>query len=438
MTTSRTIIAPATAPGRAGISVLRMSGPHSRKIATEMCGELGEPWFLKKCSMRSQAGDLIDSCMVVFFKAPYSYTGQDVIEFHCHGNPMIVDLVLENALLLGAVVAEPGEFTKTAFLNDKIDLAQAESVADLINAQSESAVIAANSSLSGEFSKVINEVLDGLTQSRVFVEANIDFPEEEIDKSLLDGLSDRLRELSGVIEDMLGSVKEGIKLREGYSVAIVGPPNAGKSTLLNFLARENVAITSNIPGTTRDVVRVPINFGGLSIEFYDTAGVREKPDNDIEKEGINRSREVIKKSSLSLVVQDASSVLPFNVETGESLTVMNKCDLLEDTIKHSEDVFYVSATSGEGVVDLMKCLVKKLGVDEGGETVFLSRKRHEDALSRGLIMIDEALNGLSDDLGLELIAESLKDSHAILGEILRPMSSDDILGEIFSEFCIGK
>ena len=438
MTTSRTIIAPATAPGRAGISVLRMSGPHSKKIATEMCGELGEPWFLKKCSMRSRAGDLIDSCMVVFFKAPYSYTGQDVIEFHCHGNPMIVDLVLENALLLGAVVAEPGEFTKTAFLNDKIDLAQAESVADLINAQSESAVIAANSSLSGEFSKVINEVLDGLTQSRVFVEANIDFPEEEIDKSLLNGLSDGLRELSDVIVDMLSSVKEGIKLREGYSVAIVGPPNAGKSTLLNFLARENVAITSNIPGTTRDVVRVPINFGGLSIEFYDTAGVREKPDNDIEKEGINRSRDVIKKSSLSLVVQDASSVLPFNVETGESLTVMNKCDLLEDTIKHSEDVFYVSATSGEGVVDLMKCLVKKLGVDEGGETVFLSRKRHEDALSRGLIMIDEALNGLSDDLGLELIAESLKDSHAILGEILRPMSSDDILGEIFSEFCIGK
>ena len=403
-----------------------------------MCGELGEPWFLKKCSMRSQAGDLIDSCMVVFFKAPYSYTGQDVIEFHCHGNPMIVDLVLENALLLGAVVAEPGEFTKTAFLNDKIDLAQAESVADLINAQSESAVIAANSSLSGEFSKVINEVLDGLTQSRVFVEANIDFPEEEIGKSLLDGLSDRLRELSVVIEDMLGSVKEGIKLREGYSVAIVGPPNAGKSTLLNFLARENVAITSNIPGTTRDVVRVPINFGGLSIEFYDTAGVREKPDNDIEKEGINRSRDVIKKSSLSLIVQDASSVLPFNVETGESLTVMNKCDLLEDTFKHSEDVFYVSATSGEGVVDLMKCLVKKLGVDEGGETVFLSRKRHEDALSRGLVMIDEALNGLGDDLGLELIAENLKDSHAILGEILRPMSSDDILGEIFSEFCIGK
>ena len=403
-----------------------------------MCGELGKPWFLKKCSMRSQAGDLIDSCMVVFFKAPYSYTGQDVIEFHCHGNPMIVDLVLENALLLGAVVAEPGEFTKTAFLNDKIDLAQAESVADLINAQSESAVIAANSSLSGEFSKVINEVLDGLTQSRVFVEANIDFPEEEIDKSLLDGLSDRLRELSVVIEDMLGSVKEGIKLREGYSVAIVGPPNAGKSTLLNFLARENVAITSNIPGTTRDVVRVPINFGGLSIEFFDTAGVREKPDNDIEKEGIDRSRDIIKKSSHSLVVQDASSVLPFNVETGESLTVMNKCDLLEDTIKHSEDVFYVSATSGEGVVELMKCLVKKLGVDEGGETVFLSRKRHEDALSRGLVMINEALNGLGDGLGLELIAENLKDSHAILGEILRPMSSDYILGEIFSVFCIGK
>ena len=293
-----------------------MSGPRSEVIAQKMCGQLADPWRFKRCEIKSGENLVIDSCMVVFFKSPHSYTGDDVIEFHCHGNPTIVNLVIETALKLGAVVAEPGEFTKTAFLNDKIDLAQAESVADLINAQSESAVIAANSSLSGKFSDAINNILDELTAIRVFIEANIDFPEEDIDKSLLNSCVDRLKNLLDQTTQLINSAEGGVKLRDGYSVAIVGPPNAGKSTLLNLLARENVAITSDIPGTTRDLVKVPVNLDGVLIEFIDTAGMRDNPENEIEKEGINRSREVIEKSNLSLIVQDANKNAEFRFWSG--------------------------------------------------------------------------------------------------------------------------
>ena len=415
-----------------------MSGPRSEVIAQEMCGQLADPWRFKRCEIRSGENLVIDSCMVVFFKSPHSYTGDDVIEFHCHGNPTIVNLVIETALKLGAVVAEPGEFTKTAFLNDKIDLAQAESVADLINAQSESAVIAANSSLTGKFSDAINNILDELTAIRVFVEANIDFPEEDIDKSLLNTCVDRLKSLSDQTTQLISSAVGGVKLRDGYSVAIVGPPNAGKSTLLNLLARENVAITSDIPGTTRDLVKVPVNLDGVLIEFIDTAGMRDNPENEIEKEGINRSREVIEKSNLSLVVQDANRIVEFDFGMEDFISVYNKCDLYGGQKKNSEEVFYITATTGQGVPELLKGLVNKLDIDEGQETAFLSRQRHVSCLTEGGLRIDESLTSLEEGQGLELVAENLKNSHRVLGEILRPLSSDDLLGEIFSEFCIGK
>ena len=438
MIENKTIIAPATASGRGGISVVRMSGPQSEVIAKKMCGQLADPWRFKRCDIKSKVGLVIDSCMVVFFKSPHSYTGDDVIEFHCHGNPTIVNLVIETALGFGAVVAEPGEFTKTAFLNDKIDLAQAESVADLINAQSESAVIAANSSLSGKFSDAINNILDELTAIRVFVEANIDFPEEEIDKSLLNTCVDRLKNLSDQTTQLINSAEGGVKLRDGYSVAIVGPPNAGKSTLLNLLARENVAITSDIPGTTRDLVKVPVNLGGMLIEFIDTAGMRDDPENEIEREGINRSKEVIDKSNLSLVVQDANQEAAFDFEVDDFISVYNKCDLYEGEKKNSEGIFFITATTGQGVSELLKGLVNKLDIDEGQETTFLSRQRHVGCLTEGGLRIDESLTSLEGGQGLELVAENLKNSHRVFGEILRPLSSDDLLGEIFSEFCIGK
>ena len=403
-----------------------------------MCGELEESWRFKKCSIRSKAGSILDTGMVVLFETPHSYTGEDVIEFHCHGNPSIINLVMETALDYGAVVAEPGEFTKLAFLNDKIDLAQAESVADLINAQSLSAIVAANSSLSGEFSKIINSLLDGVIKARVVVEANIDFPEEEIDNSFLGKINADLKEQCEIINGLLQEVKEGVKLRDGYSVSIVGPPNAGKSSLLNLLAREDIAITSEIPGTTRDLIKTSINVGGLVIDFIDTAGVRNDPENEIEDKGITKSKEIINKSNLSLVVQDVTNLMDFDLDIENFITVLNKEDLLKDKFSNSENEYYLSCSTGKGVEELIKGIKARLGIDEGSETAFLSRKRHEISLGAGQSLLEDSIASLNEGLALELVAENLRSAHHVLGEILRPMSSDDLLGEIFSEFCIGK
>ena len=438
MSKNRTIIAPATVPGRGGVSIIRMSGKLSKSIAESMCGELADAWRFKRCSIKSRGGSKIDDGMVVFFKSPNSYTGDDVVEFHCHGNPTIVHLVVEEAVRRGAVVAEPGEFTKTAFLNEKIDLVQAESVADLINAQSKTAVVAANSSLSGEFSEQISFLLDGIVKARVVVEANIDFPEEEIDVSVLESVKEELQGFHAEINELLSRVKEGVKLRDGYSVAIVGPPNAGKSSLLNLLAKEELAITSEVPGTTRDLVKTSVNIGGVLIEFVDTAGVRHDPEGPIEEQGIQRSKEVIKKSNLCLLVQDATTVQGFDVGLGDFLTVLNKSDLLEGRFSNTDNTFYLSCSTGQGVEELLKALIARLGIDEGEETVFLSRQRHEISLRSGGLFLEEAIMSLSEGQVLELVAESLRSAHSALGDIIRPMSADDLLGEIFSEFCIGK
>ena len=403
-----------------------------------MCGELSEPWKFKKCSIMSSGDGVIDSGMVVFFQSPHSYTGEDVVEFHCHGNPMIVSLIVDEAVSLGAVVADPGEFTKTAFLNDKIDLAQAESVADLINAQSKSAVLAANASLSGEFSNKINSLVDEVVRGRVVIEANIDFPEEDIEGDLLNTIKRDLEICLEEVSKLLMGVREGVRLREGYSVAIVGAPNAGKSTLLNVLARDDVAITSNVPGTTRDLVKTVVNIAGVTIEFIDTAGVRSNPDSDIEKEGINRSLNVIQKSNFTLLVKDISDVKDFDIDLGDYITVMNKSDLIDSVPKNEKDIFYLSCATGEGVGDLLRALLARLGVDEGAETAFLSRKRHEVSLEKAKELLKESVVSLVEGQALELVAENLRSAHHHLGDILRPMSSDDLLGEIFSEFCIGK
>ena len=434
----RTIIASASAPGRGGVSVVRMSGEKSKTIAERMCGELSEPWKFKKCSIMSSGDGVIDSGMVVFFQSPHSYTGEDVVEFHCHGNPMIVSLIVDEAVSLGAVVADPGEFTKTAFLNDKIDLAQAESVADLINAQSKSAVLAANASLSGEFSNKINSLVDEVVRGRVVIEANIDFPEEDIEGDLLNTIKRDLEICLEEVSKLLMGVREGVRLREGYSVAIVGAPNAGKSTLLNVLARDDVAITSNVPGTTRDLVKTVVNIAGVTIEFIDTAGVRSNPDSDIEKEGINRSLNIVQKSNFTLLVKDISDVKDFDIDLGDYITVMNKSDLIDSVPKNEKDIFYLSCATGEGVGDLLRALLARLGVDEGAETAFLSRKRHEVSLEKAKELLKESVVSLVEGQALELVAENLRSAHHHLGDILRPMSSDDLLGEIFSEFCIGK
>ncbi len=434
---NKTIIAPASAPGRGGVSVIRMSGCDAKKISEKMSGPLERPGYLKKRTIKSSDGSVLDTGMVVLFEAPNSYTGEDVVEFHCHGNPAIVGLVIDEAVNLGAVLAEPGEFTKTAFLNDKIDLAQAESVADLIDAQTKSAVTAANASLSGEFSKEINTLVDGVVRARVLVEANIDFPEEEIDEKLLEVVGSDLRRYCDDIDKLLRLTEEGVRLREGYSVAIVGAPNAGKSSLLNYLAREEVAITSDIPGTTRDLVRASINMSGLVIEFIDTAGVRANPENKIEEEGIMRSKDVIEKSNLTLLVKDVADQQNFDIEVSNCITIMNKSDLLSPDLKKEGNIYF-SCVTGEGLEGLLESVLKGLGVDEGAETVYLSRKRHVMSLQNARALIEDSVVSLAEGFALELVAENLRSAHFALGDILRPMSADDLLGEIFSEFCIGK
>ena len=298
--------------------------------------------------------------------------------------------------------------------------------------------MAANSSLSGQFSKQINLLLDGLIKTRVVIEASIDFPEEEINDSVLESVKKELQGYHAEINKLMSRVKEGVKLRDGYSVAIVGPPNAGKSSLLNLLAREDLAITSETPGTTRDLVKTSVNIGGALIDFVDTAGVRPNPEGPIEEEGIQRSKEVIKKSNLSLLVQDATAVQGFDVGLGDFLTVLNKSDLLEGEFSNSDNTFYLSCSTGQGVDELLEALIARLGIDRGEETVFLSRQRHEISLKSGSLFLEEAIMSLGEGQVLELVAESLRSAHASLGDILRPMSADDLLGEIFSEFCIGK
>ena len=424
--------------GRAGISVIRISGRNAKKISESMCGPLNEVSRLKKCTIKSSEGSILDVGMVVFFQSPNSYTGEDLVEFHCHGNPTIVNLVIDETLKLGAVIAEPGEFTKTAFLNNKIDLAQAESVADLISAQSKSAIVAANSSLTGEFSKEINLLIDAVLKARIFIEANIDFPEDDLENISLDSVHIDLQECMERIEHILSMAESGAKLRESYTVAIAGPPNAGKSSLLNFFARESVAITSEIPGTTRDLVRTSINLGGLVVEFVDTAGIRKSPENKIEQEGIDRSKDIINKANLTLLVQDVTNQQEFDLSLKGHLTVLNKSDLLRDSRATEKDNLYFSSVTGEGYEVLLETIIKVLGVDEANETLYMSRQRHIVNLKDALRLIEESIVSIKEGSSLELVAENLRSAHHALGEILRPMGADDLLGEIFSEFCIGK
>ena len=431
-----TIIAPASAPGRGGISIIRISGPQSLAVAESLCGKLEEPWKFKHCKIINQGGDVLDTGLVVFFKSPHSYTGEDVVEVHCHGNPRLVDLIVAEGVACGARVAEPGEFTKRAYLNNKIDLAQAEGVADLIEAQTEEAVLAAHGSMSGRFSSDINACIDSLVASRVFVEASLDFPEEETGDEDLNRVGREIKKQLGFIETTLSSAKKGVLVREGFCVVIVGPPNAGKSTLLNALSQKDLAITSGTPGTTRDSIRVELNLGGVVVELVDTAGLRKSPDNEIEEEGMKRARSALEEASLVLCVFDVTKeeeMEPFNKDT---IKVFNKCDLLGEVPKTDDGEVFVSAETGLGLDNLVELILVKLGLGE--ETALLSRRRHVVCLQDCLTDLSKAVSSLEEGEGLELVAESLLSAQGSLGKITRPMSSDDLLGKIFSEFCIGK
>jgi tRNA modification GTPase len=431
-----TIVAPATAPGRSGVAVIRISGPLALKIGKTLCGEVKQPMFLGPCSIKNSDKKTIDRGLVVYFKGPASYTGEDVVEIHCHGNPVIVDLIIKEALLLGARVAEPGEFTKRSFLNDKLDLAQAESVADLIAAQTDSAVLGANTSLSGDFSNRINVCIATLVDLRVVVEATIDFPDEETPdedvRSLVKSANDQIQ----FISDLIKGSKQGALMREGLRVVILGAPNVGKSTLLNCFAKENLAIVSDTPGTTRDLIAVNINLGGVPVELVDTAGLRLDSKDSIEIEGMKRAKKAVENSNLVLEVVDARNFRGFERLDKNSLLVFNKVDLLEETTPN-EGVF-ISASTGEGVLALTDEIMKTTGLHPGVEIPALSRRRHILCLENAKESLEESVTLLNDKSSLELVAECLLSAQSNLGEITSPVSSDDLLGEIFSEFCIGK
>lgn len=431
-----TIVAPATAPGRSGVAIIRISGPLAFNIGSQLCGELSEPMFLKPCSVKNNKLETIDRGLVVCFKGPASYTGEDVVEMHCHGNPVIVDLVVKEALMLGARVAEPGEFTKRSFLNDKIDLAQAESVADLITAQTDSAVLGANTSLSGDFSNKINTCIASLVSLRVVVEAAIDFPDEETPDEDILALTSAGNNQINFLSKLIQGAKQGALMREGARIVILGAPNVGKSTLLNYFAKEDLAIVSDTPGTTRDLISVNVNLGGVLVEFVDTAGLRINSKDSIEIEGMKRAKKAVTKSDLVLELVDAKDRCGFERLDEESLLVFNKKDLLKGAV--GDGGVFISASTGEGVPELTDKIMTTLGLHPGIEIPALSRRRHIFCLENAEKDILEAVSLLKDRNSLELVAECLLAAQNNLGEITNPISSDDLLGEIFSEFCIGK
>lgn len=439
---STTIIAQATPAGRGGIAVVRVSGPLVQEIARQVLGLLPKPRLAKHSAFLDAEGEAIDDGIALFFPQPNSFTGEDVLELQGHGGPAVVDILIKRILSLGACLARPGEFSERAFLNNKMDLAQAEAVADLIDAASAEAARSAVRSLQGEFSKKIHRLVEALIQLRIYVEAAIDFADEEID--FLADLELK-RNLQAAIQELLEiqiSAKQGTLLRDGISVVIIGEPNVGKSSLLNCLSGKDIAIVTDIPGTTRDLLREYIQIDGMPIHIIDTAGLRESTDK-IEQEGIRRAHEEIKRADLILFVVEDISAIPavFNFEI-PVIIIHNKIDLIAATpaiqIKQNQTIVSLSAKTGQGM-DLLKKQIKAcVGFNETATGIFSARQRHLDALLRAKKHLMTGLAQLEQARAGELLAEDLRQAQLALNEITGEFTADDLLGRIFSSFCIGK
>jgi tRNA modification GTPase len=455
---SDTIVAPATAPGRGGIGVVRLSGPGVPVIAAALLGgRLPEPRRATLATFRDGAGEAIDSGLALYFPAPHSYTGEAVLELHGHGGPAVLASLVARAIELGARRAEPGEFTRRAYLNDKLDLAQAEAVADLIDAGSQAAARAALRSLQGAFSSEVHGLVEGLIELRVWVEAAIDFPEEDIDFLADPALSARVEALRARFDAVTQAARQGRVLRDGLTVVIAGRPNAGKSSLLNALAGHEAAIVTDLPGTTRDVVREQLDLDGLPLQVLDTAGLRvadEGPADVVEAEGIRRTRAEIARADRVLFVVDAATDPAAIAYTDERATlpegvpvtlVFNKVDLMTvdlPTARGAEvpDVdaqLRLSARTGEGLAALRTHLQAAIGYSPTDTGAVSARARHLDALTRARAALEAACTLLAARRG-ELVAEELRLAQRALGEITGEFTSDDLLGRIFGSFCIGK
>lgn len=451
MTHPDTIAATATPPGRGGVAVVRVSGPKAPQIAATMTGaELPAARRVTLARFLDAAGEPIDVGLVLFFAAPHSYTGEHVVEFHGHGGPVVSEALVRRAIELGARRARPGEFTQRAFLNDKIDLAQAEAVADLIDAGSREAARAAMRSLQGEFSAMVHGLVDAVTELRAWVEAAIDFPEEEIDF-----LADRELEarLGGVREHFAAverSARQGRLLREGMTIVIAGRPNTGKSSLLNRLAGYDAAIVTAIPGTTRDIVRERIDIDGMPLHVLDTAGLRDAPD-VIEAEGIRRATAEMARADRVLFIVDAAEDPDAHAFADERARlppdvpvtlVLNKIDLatgipMSDTISGPPRLA-VSAKTGAGLDILRAHLKQVMGYQIADAGTVSARARHLEALTRARRHVDAAETQLRESRAGELVAEELRQAQQALGEITGTVTSEDLLGRIFGSFCIGK
>ena len=437
-----TIAAIATPVGRGGIGVVRCSGPAVPSLAQALLGELPTPRHARFSRFRDVDGQPIDHGIALYFPAPHSFTGEHVLELHGHGGPVTQALLLERLLQLGVRHARPGEFSERAFLEGKLDLAQAEAVADLIAAGSEQAARAAMRSLEGAFSGAVHELAAALLALRTYVEAAIDFPDEDVDFLASPEVAARVADIDGRFQDLRTSARQGRLLRDGLHVVIAGRPNAGKSSLLNALAGHPAAIVTDIPGTTRDLLREYLHIDGLPIHLVDTAGLRESAD-PIEAEGIRRAQVEIGRADLILYVVDASgrptagkvaeevAALPEGVAV---MQVWNKCDLEPSPAGVG---LPVSAITGEGIAALKAAIHRLAGYETAGGS-YSARQRHLDALARSQGHVDEAQQLLSSATAFELVAEELRLAHRALGEITGEVTSDDLLGEIFASFCIGK
>ena len=450
---SDTIVAPATAPGRGGIGVVRLSGPGVPEIAAGLLPRgLPEPRLATLATFRDGTGEAIDSGLALFFPAPHSYTGEAVLELHGHGGPAVLAALIERAVELGARRAEPGEFTRRAYLNDKLDLAQAEAVADLIDAGSQAAARAALRSLQGEFSDEVHALVEGLIELRVWVEAAIDFPEEEIDFLADPALAARVTALRTRFDAVTRAARQGRVLRDGLTVVIAGRPNAGKSSLLNALAGHDAAIVTDLPGTTRDVVREQLELDGLPVTVLDTAGLRvagEGPADAVEAEGIRRTRAEIARADRVLFVVDAATDPAAEAYAAERATlpegvpvtlVFNKVDLpttLGVVVPGVDAQLRLSARTGEGLAALRAHLQAAIGYSPTDTGAVSARARHLEAITRARAALEAACALLAERRG-ELVAEELRLAQRALGEITGEFTSDDLLGRIFGSFCIGK
>ncbi len=443
-----TIAAVATPPGRGGVGIIRVSGPAVPAIAQQLLGSLPKPRFAALHRFRNGAGDVIDEGLAIYFPAPNSFTGEHVLELHGHGGPVVLDLLLSRMLSLGARPARPGEFSERAFLNDKLDLAQAEAIADLIDSSTVQAARAASRSLQGEFSRRVHELVDAVIALRSYVEASIDFPEEEID-FLSDGqVQVRLDAIAQQLQEVQRQAHQGQLLREGMTLVIAGQPNAGKSSLLNALSGREAAIVTPVAGTTRDLLKEHIQIDGMPLHIIDTAGLRDSSD-PVEQEGVRRAWAQIEQADrVLLVIDDQHGRTPADQAILDRLPrdlphtlVFNKIDLSGRAAGiHTEGAdaeVALSARSGAGVAELRSHLKQAMGYSDAAGASFSARRRHLDALHRAELNLGNARQCLDSGAG-ELLAEELRFAQQHLSEITGVFTSDDLLGEIFASFCIGK